>query len=69
MKYLLTLALVIPVIVASPTPVPDATASREVPACACINAEGKTTVNGYCGYRRGRAERVDSEELIMLPER
>ncbi|KAF5650848.1 hypothetical protein F25303_4225 [Fusarium sp. NRRL 25303] len=63
MKYLLTLALAIPAILATPAPVPDATASREVQACACINAKGKTTVNGYCGYIRGRGERVDGGEL------
>ncbi|PNP74988.1 hypothetical protein FNYG_11635 [Fusarium nygamai] len=63
MKYLLTLALAIPAIMATPAPAADKTASREVQACACINAEGKTTVNGYCGYIRGRAERVDGGEL------
>ncbi|KAF9767006.1 hypothetical protein IL306_000482 [Fusarium sp. DS 682] len=63
MKYLLTIALAIPAIMATPAPAPDETA-REVQACACINAEGKTTVNGYCGFIRGREERVDGGELV-----
>lgn len=64
MKFLLTLALAIPAIMATPAPAADKTASREVQACACINAEGKTTVNGYCAFIRGRAERVDGGELV-----
>ncbi|KAF5970425.1 hypothetical protein FCOIX_10409 [Fusarium coicis] len=63
MKYLLTLALAIPAIMATPAPAPDKTASTQVQACACVNGEGKTTVSGYCQYIRGRAERVDGGEL------
>ncbi|KAG5746123.1 hypothetical protein H9Q70_011191 [Fusarium xylarioides] len=63
MKYLLTLALAIPAIMATPAPVPDKIASTQVQACACVNAQGQTTVDGYCGYIRGRAERVDGGVL------
>ncbi|KAG5758523.1 hypothetical protein H9Q72_013343 [Fusarium xylarioides] len=63
MKYLLTLALAIPAIMATPAPVPDKTASSQVQACSCVNAQGQTTVDGYCVYIRGRAERVDGGVL------
>ncbi|KAF5570840.1 hypothetical protein FPHYL_932 [Fusarium phyllophilum] len=48
---------------ATPALVPDKTASTQVQACACVNAQGQTTVDGYCGYIRGRAERVDGGVL------